>query len=115
MATHLSPGLTRPDDHNLCMWARQVKELIDPIDFFQRELTRDFSPRQLHGWVDGGLCPFHDDAHVGTFVVNLDHGAFSCFECNASGVDVIAFRMMKDCIPFHSAVASLADQYGVRK
>lgn len=93
--------------------ADKVKEEIDPIDFFQRELTRHFSPRKLHGWVDGGPCPFHDDASLGAFVVNLDYGAFNCFECDASGVDVIAFRMMKDRTPYHSTVASLADEYGV--
>jgi len=103
------------DMQRLGLQADKIKELIDPIDFYQRELTRHFSPRQLHGWVNGGPCPFHDDAQRGTFVVNLDHGAFNCFECNASGVDVIAFRMRQDRIPLHSTVASLADEYGVRR
>ena len=44
--------------------ARYIKACIDPIDFYLGELTREFSPRKLAGWVDGGLCPFHDDHAV---------------------------------------------------
>lgn len=92
----------------------RVKECIDPIDFYQNELSRDFSPRKLEGWADGGLCPFHNDRRAGSFWVNLDNGAFKCFSCNASGGDIIAFRMRDDGITFPAALRFLADEYGVR-
>ena len=90
-----------------------IKYSIAPIDFFQNELTREFSPRQLIDWVDGGLCPFHDDQRVGSFKVNIGNGAFKCFSCGVSGGDIIAFRMKRDQLNFYSALMSLAEQYGV--
>ena len=93
--------------------ARDVKESIDPIDFYQTELSRSFSPRKLAGSVDGGLCPFHDDQRVGSFKVNLGNGAFKCFSCGASGGDIIDFRMQRDGLSFRDALTSLAEQYGV--
>ena len=94
--------------------AKFIKNSIDPIEFYQRELSRQFSPRLLTGWVDGGLCSFHDDRRAGSFWVNLDNGAFKCFSCDASGGDIIAFRMREDGITFPAALRSLTDEYGVR-
>lgn len=37
------------------------------------------------GWIDGGLCPFHDDKRRGSFWVHMPEGRFACFSCGARG------------------------------
>ena len=93
----------------------ELKARINPIDFYQTELTREFRPRRQAGWVVGGLCPFHDDNNPGSFHVNLDGGAFKCFRCEAKGGDIIAFRQLRDGLTFSEAVYSLINQGGLHE
>ncbi len=37
------------------------------------------------GWIDGGLCPFHDDKRRGSFWIHMPEGRFVCFSCGARG------------------------------
>jgi hypothetical protein len=89
-----------------------VKTSMPPILFYQDELS-PWTPRQEHGWIDGGLCPFHTDAHVGSFKVNMDSGAFKCFSCGAAGGDVITFYRLKYACDFMTALADLESRIGL--
>ncbi len=74
------------------MKAEDLKNSISPLSFYERELSIN-TRRSRDGWVDGGLCPFHNDAHTGNFRVNIETGAFKCFACNKSGGDIISFGL----------------------
>jgi DNA primase len=89
-----------------------LKAAIPPAEFFAAELP-DMPPPRGAGWRDGGLCPFHEDHHRGSFRVNVDSGAFRCFACGARGGDVLAFLMMRDGLTFPEALRELADQWGL--
>lgn len=83
-----------------------VKASLPPVIFYLEELP-GLAPRQDHGWIDGGLCPFHSDKHAGSFKINLDTGAFRCFSCGAAGGDIIAFYRLRYCCGFMDALRDL--------
>jgi len=91
-----------------------IKAAIPPLQFYRTELQSMPAPKRDHGWVSGGLCPFHDDAHAGNFRVNADSGAYLCFSCGAKGADVIAFVQRRHAVAFPEAVRMLADAWGLR-
>ena len=93
-----------------CLQASDVKGGIQPADFFRTELPAMPPPRG-HGWRDGGLCCFHDDKSAGSFHVNLDTGAFTCFSCGAKGADIIAFIQLRDGLSFPDALHKLAKDW----
>lgn len=108
---------TRKNQHPFATISQRViniKTSLPPILFFTEELP-GWTPRQEHGWVDGGLCPFHTDTHVGSFKVNLDSGAFKCFSCGAAGADVIAFYRLRYCMGFMDALRDLEGRAGIWK
>ena len=39
-----------------------------------------------------GLCPFHDDRSIGSFIVNRKKNIYKCFACGATG-DAVSFLM----------------------
>lgn len=57
---------------------QNVKGYIPPAEFYRTELPTMPPPRG-GGWRDGGLCPFHADNRAGSFRVNLETGAFTCY------------------------------------
>lgn len=91
---------------------QNVKGSIPPADFYRAELPTMPAPRG-GGWRDGGLCPFHDDTHAGSFRVNLETGGFKCFACGAKGADIIAFIQLRDGLSFPEALRQLSDDWGV--
>jgi len=87
-----------------------IKSRINPLDFYGRELpTVKIKPGT---WVDGGLCPFHDDHSRGSFKVNLVTGAYRCFSCGVSGGDIIDFARALYGLSFVEALKKLADEWG---
>lgn len=91
---------------------QDVKGYIPPADFYRAELPTMPLPRG-GGWRDGGLCPFHADQHAGSFRVNLETGAFTCFSCGAKGADIIAFIQLRDGLSFPEALRKLSEDWGV--
>ncbi|HOT37754.1 MAG TPA: CHC2 zinc finger domain-containing protein [Candidatus Latescibacteria bacterium] len=91
----------------------RLKSAIPPAEFFRVELPGMPPTKRANGWVDGGLCPFHDDHNAGNFRINLDNGAFKCFACGARGGDIIAFVMRRRRVSFPNAIAILRNQWGV--
>lgn len=78
------------------------------MDFYRHEQTTMPPPRRDNAWVDGGLCPFHDDHRTGNFRVNLDTGAYFCFACGARGGDIIDFLRNRDALSFREALEALS-------
>lgn len=81
--------------------AARIEDVV--ADFV--ELTKK-GPRYL------GLCPFHDDHHLGSFVVYPRMNCFRCFTCDAKG-DPAAFLMKHLNISFPDAVRWLGKKYGI--
>lgn len=95
------------------MRAEQVKRAVSPLQFYRAELPSAPAWKPgASGWQSGGLCPFHDDQHAGSFRVNLDSGAFCCFACGAKGGDVLDFTKQRQGIGFLEALARLAEAWG---
>ncbi|MBN2309197.1 MAG: hypothetical protein JXR94_09520 [Candidatus Hydrogenedentes bacterium] len=90
--------------------ASRLKAAIPPAEFYSMELPTMPAPRPGQGWVNGGLCPFHPDRHVGNFRVNLESGAFTCFACGAKGGDIIAFVELRYGLDFADALELLASR-----
>lgn len=94
------------------MNAAAVKLAVDPVEFFRYELGSTMPPPKRRGWVDGGLCPFHQDRHAGSFKVNVDTGAFICFACGVKGHDIVAFTQRRHGLTFKEALAYLRERIG---
>ncbi|EXJ14594.1 CHC2 zinc finger domain-containing protein [Imhoffiella purpurea] len=87
-----------------------LKAALPASAYYRRELPT--MPHTRHaGWVDGGLCPFHDDQHRGNFRVNLDTGAFCCFSCGAKGGDILAFHQRRHGLDFPETIRDLAERF----
>lgn len=89
-----------------------LKEIVHPMDFYAAE-GQEIKTKGASHWKLGGLCPFHNDRHAGSFYINETSGAYSCFSCNITGGDIIAFTQMKYGISFGEAIRKLARQWGV--
>lgn len=57
-----------------------------------------------------GLCPFHDDRHIGSFVVYPKKNVFKCFKCDAKGGPV-EFIMKHEGLSFPDAIRWLGKKY----
>lgn len=86
--------------------ASQVKERINPADFYSHE-GQEVATRGKDSWKLAGLCPFHADQHVGSFYIHNEHGAFRCFSCDAKGGDIISFVQKKYGMSFKAAIEKL--------
>jgi DNA primase len=88
-----------------------IKDSVNPLDFYRHEL-QGVQLKQA-GWTDGGLCQFHDDNKAGSFKINLETGAFTCFACGAKGGDIVAFTMKLYGLDFVEALGKIADDWGL--
>jgi DNA primase len=109
MAVLTYPRIKSKPNLNL---VQEVKGRIAPANFYRAELPTMPAPRG-GGWRDGGLCPFHDDQHAGSFRVKLDTGSFKCFACGANGGDIIAFTQLRDGLSFPEALQKLSSEWGL--
>lgn len=86
---------------NLVVEAAKIEEVVG--DFV--ELTKK-GPRYL------GLCPFHDDRKIGSFVVYPRKNCYKCFSCNAHGGPV-SFLEQHLGIGFLDAIRWLGRKYAI--
>lgn len=59
-----------------------------------------------------GLCPFHNDTNVGSFMVNDAKGIFKCFACGETG-SALDFLIKHRGMPFLDALAALESDAGL--
>lgn len=90
----------------------QLKKAIDPIDFYTSE-GQEITTRGCSSWKLGGLCPFHDDHHAGSFYINDIDGSYSCFSCKTFGNDIIDFTQKKYGLRFGEALHKLANEWRI--
>lgn len=93
--------------------ALQVKEAINPCDFYLREMSLHHLENKSGQWAVAGLCPFHKDSSAGSFKINIETGSFICFSCGAKGSDIIAFIMAKYSLSFYDALKLLSNEWRV--
>ena len=59
-----------------------------------------------------GLCPFHNDNHLGSFTVNPRRNIFKCFSCGAKG-GVVDFLMAHEKLSYPDAIRWLGKKYSI--
>jgi DNA primase len=59
-----------------------------------------------------GLCPFHNDGKIGSFVATDSKGIWKCFSCGVGG-DTVKFVSLFDGINYLEAAFKLAVEYGI--
>ena len=59
-----------------------------------------------------GLCPFHEDRSLGSFVVYPAKNCYKCFSCNAQG-DAVKFLEQHLGLSFMDALRWLGRKYGI--
>lgn len=90
----------------------RLKETIDPIDFYIAE-GQEITTKGASPWKLGGLCPFHNDRHIGSFYIHDLSGGYSCFSCETAGGDIIDFTQRKYGLQFGEALRKLASEWRV--
>ena len=90
-----------------------IKLKIAPLHFYLKEQVLDHFKRKSRGWVEAGLCPFHEDSSAGSFWIHLESGAYKCFSCSVKGGDIIAFTMTKYRLSFYEVLVQLANEWEV--
>ncbi|MDQ8039123.1 MAG: CHC2 zinc finger domain-containing protein [Rickettsiella sp.] len=76
--------------------------LPSPREYYAGVLKK-FRPRNNQATA---LCPFHSDKNP-SFSVNLKHGMFFCFSCEASGGSALKFHMRLHGIKSTKAITEL--------
>lgn len=85
-----------------------LKNKLPPEQYYRMYLKGAFGKPTGQGWYAwNGLCPFHADKRIGSFVVNRNTGAFKCFSCGENGGDIIAFHMKTNGLSFKDALNEL--------
>ena len=95
--------MSKIDDHTI----RRIKEAADIVD-----VVGDFVKLKKSGVRYLGLCPFHDDKHLGSFVVYPKGNVFKCFRCDAKGGPV-EFIMKHENLTFPDAIRWLGKKYSI--
>ena len=86
---------------------RRIKDAADIVD-----VVGDFVDLKKSGVRYLGLCPFHDDRHLGSFVVYPKGNVFKCFKCDAKGGPV-EFIMKHENLTFPDAIRWLGKKYSI--
>jgi DNA primase len=93
--------------------AAKIKECIAPYDFYIREQDLHSYGYKSGQWAIAGLCPFHDDGSAGSFKVNWESGAFTCFSCGEKGGDIITYIQKKYDLSFREVLEKLGNEWGI--
>lgn len=84
---------------------QRIKDAADIVD-----VVGDFVDLKKRGVRYLALCPFHDDRHIGSFVVYPKKNIFKCFKCDAKGGPV-EFIMKHEGLSFPDAIRWLGKKY----
>lgn len=76
------------------------------------EVVGDFIDLKKKGIRYLGLCPFHDDRHLGSFVVYPKGNCYKCFQCGAKG-GVVDFLMNYERLSYPDAIRWLGKKYSI--
>lgn len=91
----------------------RISEIIDKIHDLPISDVVSTKVDLIHsGGQHKGLCPFHDDKTIGSFVVTNKKGIFKCFSCSTGG-DSVKFISLMDGINYVQAALRIAVDFGV--
>ena len=91
------------DDYTI----QRIKDAADIV-----EVVSDFIPLKKKGVRYLGLCPFHEDRHLGSFVVYPRGQCYRCFACDAKG-GTVDFLMNYAKLTFPDAIRWLGRKYNI--
>ena len=89
---------------------RIIERVIDASQI--EEVVGDFVDLKKKGVRYLGLCPFHDDRHLGSFVVYPRKQCYKCFVCGAKG-GVVEFLMKHERLSYPDAIRWLGKKYNI--
>ena len=94
--------------------AKIAKSIIEKILEAAKieEVVSDFIDLNKKGVRYLGLCPFHDDRSLGSFVVYPKENCFKCFSCGAKG-GVVDFLMNYAKMAYPDAIRYLGKKYNI--
>ena len=94
--------------------AKIAKSIIEKILETAKieEVVADFIDLKKKGVRYLGFCPFHDDRHVGSFVVYPTGSCYKCFSCGAKG-GVVDFLMNYAKMAYPDAIRYLGKKYNI--
>lgn len=94
--------------------AKIAKSIIEKIleTAMIEEVVSDFIDLKKKGVRYLGLCPFHDDRSLGSFVVYPKENCFKCFSCGAKG-GVVDFLMNYAKMAYPDAIRYLGKKYNI--
>ena len=91
------------DDYTI----QRIKDAADIV-----EVVSDFIPLKKKGVRYLGLCPFHEDRHLGSFVVYPRGQCYRCFACDAKG-GTVDFLMNYAKLSFPDAIRWIGKKYNI--
>ena len=94
--------------------AKISREIIDRILETAKieEVVGDFVDLKKKGVRYLGRCPFHNDRHLGSFVVYPKGKCFKCFSCGEKG-GVVDFLMKHESLSYPDAIRWLGKKYSI--
>lgn len=87
-----------------------IERILDTAKI--EEVVGDFVTLKKKGVRYLGLCPFHDDRHIGSFVVYPKGNCYKCFQCGAKG-GVVDFLMNHEKLSYPDAIRWLGKKYSI--
>lgn len=84
---------------------QKIKDAAGIVD-----VVSDFLTLKRKGVNYQCLCPFHDDRHLGSFIVHPARNCYKCFSCDAKG-GPIDFLMNYEKLSYPDALRYLATKY----
>ena len=76
------------------------------------EVVGDYVALRKRGVEYEGLCPFHEDRHLGSFKVSPAKNICTCFSCDKT-FDPVGFIMEIENVDYPEALQRLAAKYGI--
>jgi len=87
-----------------------IRRILDAADIV--DVVSQFVTLKKTGVRYMGLCPFHEDRHMGSFIVYPKGNCYKCFACEAKG-DAVKFLMEHEHMSFIDAIRWLGQHYGI--
>jgi len=87
-----------------------IEKILDTAKI--EDVVGDFVDLKKKGVRYLGLCPFHDDRHIGSFVVYPKGNCYKCFQCGAKG-GVVDFLINHERLSYPDAIRWLGKKYSI--
>ena len=87
-----------------------IEKILDTAKI--EDVVGDFVDLKKKGVRYLGLCPFHDDRHIGSFVVYPKGNCYKCFQCGAKG-GVVDFLINHEKLSYPDAIRWLGKKYSI--